>query len=88
MSRDEETMLKASYPYAWVANCWKYLRIKIPLQFSKLAKVNQEDLNELVNHTLRSWNNNVLSWLKHIQIVKTVFPKFLFMFRALPLFLT
>lgn len=54
MSNNDRTSLEGKYPYAWVTNCWRYLGVKILVQFGSLETINLSELNESVQGLLKS----------------------------------
>lgn len=89
ITKEEESILRDTFPYARVETSWRYLGVNIPLQFHRVNVENLDDLNSSGRSTLKSWSDSLHTCYKCIQIVKTmIFPKFLFLFRALPLIIS
>lgn len=84
-----EEIIKTKYNFGWVKDHWKYLGVRIPLDFTWFSKLNLESVHKSVQESLKLWNNKMLSWSDRIQLVKTmIFPKFLYLFRTAPLGVT
>lgn len=58
--------IRIKYSKHLVSNEWKYLGVRISHHFSRLSKLNLDDLNDSIKQILRSWNNKILSWIERI----------------------
>lgn len=86
ISPEEKLKISATYPFRWVSSSWRYLGVQIPVDLLKLLQVNYHPMLEEIKTKLRHCHKTVLSWPDKMHIVRTfVFPKFLFLFRTLPI---
>lgn len=89
LSYKKEQIITECYSYHLIKDHWKYLGVKIPVDFMNFSKLNLETVDSSVKTTLQKWNNKCLSWFKRIQIIKTMlFLKYLFLFWTAPLDIT
>lgn len=61
LSYKEEQTLTECYPYQLIKDHWKYLGVKIPVDFIHFSKLNLETVDSLVKATLQKWNDKCLS---------------------------
>lgn len=49
-----------------VKEYWKYLGVKMSVDFTKFSKLNLEKIDSSMQNTVWKWNNKLLSWFERI----------------------
>lgn len=76
------------HSYTWTKTFWPYLGVKIPLDLADIEKINFVDLATQTLSQLKQWHTLGFSWWDKLSLVKSfLLPKFLYLFRTLPIFL-
>lgn len=86
LSPQMHTQLSDFAKFKWTKLMWRYLGVNFPLHLGELKKANFDPILHSIRDSCRSRNKLLLSWPDRLQIIKFfVLPKFLFLFRVLPI---
>lgn len=81
-----EQSLRREYKFKWVQEAMRYLGIWIPVNISLLKKFNYTKNHQDLKKLIKSWDHLTLTWADRLSIIKAILlPKFIFLFRTLPL---
>lgn len=86
LSQLELQQAQTSLPFTWVPKQLPYLGIKLTISLKDLFAANYLPLLKQTSGFLKQWALLSLSWLGRINAVKmSILPKFLYLFRVLPI---
>lgn len=88
LKEETKKALQTQYKYKWTRNSFRYLGVYMPVNVQDLCKENYNRAFTEAKRLLQDWNKLTLSWSDRLNIIKMfIFPKFLFLFRMLPMFI-
>lgn len=86
LSQTELQQAQTSLPFNWVPKQLPYLGIQITTSLKDLFAVNYLPLLKQITALMKQWASLLLSWLGRINAIKmSILPKFLYLFRVLPI---
>lgn len=79
-------LAKDSLPFSWTPHRLPYLGIQLTPKITDLYSANFPPLLKQVTELLSQWSSIPLSWIGKINVIKmAILPKFLYLFRVLPI---
>lgn len=86
MTQAERELLTPCFSFRWVHRKWTHLGIDIPLELQQLYALNFTRTVADIKQRLNAMKTHNYSWMDRLHVVKAfIFPKFLFLFRMLPI---